>query len=246
MKYHFGNNTEYDYESIYLGLDSAYSHVIDVYVIAPNSYIGQKILDRVIGFFNQLEYNMDPEYRINVSLDHIHVFDSDDSLLEGIYQGLGGDRIAKLSGALTMFSGSNIMLMDFGTATTLNLANKNSEFIGGFVNLGLQARVEAVADKLKGFKNYAESKEFKQLISGTSLTEIFPNESTAKAVIEGAYREHLAMIQYYKNYALEKFNGENFISIATGGNAGVFSSEFDKNIDSRELLESFFDSLLLK
>lgn len=231
MKYYLGDTTKYDLDSLYLSLESG-NNIIDCFIIAANLDIAEKFLntDKVEEFFS----------RANVQLENCHIFDSENSspLTKG-YAGLGADRIAKLTGALAMFPDRNIMLMDFGTATTLNLANKDYEFIGGFVNLGLQASIEAIPEKLEGFPNYTETEAFKKLIVGVNLAEIFPNESPAKAVIEAAYREHLALIQYYKNYALEKFNEEKFISVCTGGNARIFANEFDQQVDSRVLLQSF-------
>ncbi len=239
MKYYLGGTTKYDLKSVHLSLEPGYSHIIDCFIIAARLNIAEKFLntDEVEEFFSHA----------NVQLENCHIFDSTNSspLTKG-YAGLGADRIAKLAGALAMFPDTNIMLMDFGTATTLNLVNKNHEFIGGFVHLGLQAQIEAIPEKLQGFPNYTETEAFKNLVAGVNLTEIFPEESAAKAVIEGAYREHLAMIQYYKTYASEKFKREKFISIATGGNAGIFASEFDESVDSRELLESFVENHLTK
>ncbi len=232
MKYYLGDTTKYDLESVYLSLESGSNNIIDCFIIAARLDIAENFLntDEVEEFFS----------RTNVQLENCHIFDSENSspLTRG-YAGLGADRIAKLAGALAMFPDRNIMLMDFGTATTLNLANKDYEFVGGFVHLGLQASIEAIPEKLEGFPDYTETEDFKKLIAGVDLAKIFPNESSAKAVIEAAYKEHLALIEYYKNYALEKFKGEKFISIATGGNAGIFSKEFDEQVDSKVLLENF-------
>ena len=242
VKYYFAANTEYDIESVYLSLEPEHSHIIDVFVIAPKRHIGEKTMGKVFEFFLNLEMSVDEEDRTAVQVGRTNIFDPEsDRVLEGTYKGLGGDRIAKLAGALALFPGQNIMLMDFGTATTLNLASPDGKFQGGFINLGLEASLKAVADQLRGFKDYSESKWFKSLLSGKAINEIFSDESTEQAVIEGAYREHLALINYYKNYALEKFNGEQFISVATGGNAGIFTAEFDKYVDSGVLLESFVD-----
>jgi pantothenate kinase type III len=236
VKYYFADTTHYDIEGLFRSLESGYNHIIDCFIIAANPKAGKKFLE----YFSQ-EFIA----KSSIVLWNNYTFVSEDySELRGLYKGLGGDRVAKLVGALKMFPNKNIMLMDFGTATTLNLATSDYKFQGGFVNLGLQASVEAIYEKLKGFPNYTETEAYKSLVAGVNLREIFAEESAAKAVIEGAYREHLAMIQYYKQYAAEKFNGEKFISIATGGNAKLFAKEFDKSVDSRELLESFVDSLI--
>lgn len=232
MKYYFAGATQYDLETVYSSLKSGYNSIIDCFIVAARAELAETFLDKIREFCS----------RGDIGLGHSYIFNAEkESPLTKGYMGLGGDRIAKLAGALHLFPGENIMLMDFGTATTLNLANKNHEFIGGFVHLGLQASIEAVPEKLQGFPDYTETEAFKNLVAGVSVTKIFPEESAAKAVIEAAYRENLALVAYYKNYALEKFNGEQFISLATGGNAGLFISEFDKSVDSRELIESFVE-----
>ena len=230
MKYYFTGATYYDTETLCRGLESDYKHIIDSFIIAAKREIGESFWFEFQGSF----------FQDNIFQGNNYLFDFEQSSpLKTTYKGLGGDRIAKLTGALTKFPGHNIMLMDFGTATTLNLATKDYKFMGGFVHLGVQASIEAIPLKLEGFPDYTDSDAYQSLIAGINLKEIFLEESAAKAVIEGAYREHLAMIQYYKSYALEKFNGEQFITIATGGNAALFSAEFNKCVDSRELLEAF-------
>lgn len=230
VKYYFAGVTYYDTESLYKCLESGYNHIIDSFIIAAKHEIGESFWLEFQGSF----------FRDNICPGNSYLFDlQKETPLEATYQGLGGDRITKLTGALAMFPGHHIMLMDFGTATTLNLATKDYKFRGGFVHLGLQVSIEAIPLKLEGFPDYTNSDAFRSLVAGVNCTDVFPEESAAKAVIEGAYREQFAMIRYYKDYAAEKFHGESFISIATGGSGMLFRSEFDHYIDSRELLESF-------
>ncbi len=224
MKFYLAAETKYDLESVYAELPPDKDHIIDCFIAASQPSLAEETLLRI--------KNPPP----HIKFSQVSVFKAEDSTLKNTYKGLGADRIAKLEGALKMFSGQNIMLMDFGTATTLNLVTKDAVFRGGFINLGLEASLRAIAKQLEGFEDYSKSDWFKRLIAGEAIDEIFPEESTAKAVVEGVYREHLALIEYYKNYASKKFSGEKFVSVCTGGNAGVFSSEFDKHVQSKELL----------
>ncbi|MEF9923059.1 MAG: type III pantothenate kinase [Muribaculaceae bacterium] len=64
---------------------------------------------------------------------------------------LGNDRIAAAVGALCEMPEKNVLIIDAGTAVTLDLLNKKGHFVGGNITPGLRTRFESLhnfTDKL--------------------------------------------------------------------------------------------------
>ena len=59
---------------------------------------------------------------------------------------LGNDRIASAVGAHDAFPGRNILVVDAGTAITLDLVDANGTFRGGNIALGIRSRLRALHD----------------------------------------------------------------------------------------------------
>lgn len=64
---------------------------------------------------------------------------------------LGRDRIAAAVGAMSKVPGENVLVIDAGTAITLDVVNSNGTFLGGNISPGLSIRFQALnnyTDKL--------------------------------------------------------------------------------------------------
>ena len=57
---------------------------------------------------------------------------------------LGADRLAADVGAVVCHPGEDLLVIDFGTAITFDYINKDREFIGGNISLGMQMRFKAL------------------------------------------------------------------------------------------------------
>ena len=67
------------------------------------------------------------------------------TLLTGLYAGLGADRIANAAAAYKLFSKkSPVAVLDFGTATTMTVVSETGQFLGGLITLGLGKTAEAL------------------------------------------------------------------------------------------------------
>lgn len=64
---------------------------------------------------------------------------------------VGADRIANAVGAKTHFSGPSIVV-DLGTATTLDVISRKGEYIGGVILPGLETSLEALFDRAAGLR----------------------------------------------------------------------------------------------
>src|SRR6185437_11254312 len=57
---------------------------------------------------------------------------------------VGADKIANAIGALARFPGRNLLIVDFGTATTLCAVTKEKEYLGGIITPGLYTSMQAL------------------------------------------------------------------------------------------------------
>jgi type III pantothenate kinase len=57
---------------------------------------------------------------------------------------VGADKIANAMGALTRFPGQNLLIVDFGTATTLCAITKEKEYLGGVITPGINISMAAL------------------------------------------------------------------------------------------------------
>lgn len=132
------------------------------------------------------------------------------------YKGnLGTDRICSLIGARAEFPlKKNILVVDFGTATTYNLL-KGNNFAGGLIMPGLNTA-------------------FNSLLSKTSLPKVNLNydkkllaSSTDKNIINGVFAQQI-FTYYYITNELKKKNKDLFI-VLTGGMSKIISKHLKKN-----------------
>ena len=63
---------------------------------------------------------------------------------------LGADRLAADLGAITLFKGEDLLVVDFGTAITYDFISKEGECIGGNISPGLKMRLRALAEFTDG------------------------------------------------------------------------------------------------
>ena len=59
---------------------------------------------------------------------------------------LGRDRLAAAVGAATLYPGRNVLIVDFGTAVTIDLVTADNTFRGGCISLGMTMRFRALHD----------------------------------------------------------------------------------------------------
>src|SRR5499427_5814003 len=57
---------------------------------------------------------------------------------------VGADKIANAIGALSRFPGRNLVIIDFGTATTLCAVSKDKEYLGGIITPGINISMAAL------------------------------------------------------------------------------------------------------
>ncbi|MAI42540.1 MAG: type III pantothenate kinase [Candidatus Azotimanducaceae bacterium] len=133
---------------------------------------------------------------------------------------VGADRIADAVGALKLYPERNIIVADFGTATTICAISYKKEFLGGNIIPGLNLSMRALEENTA------------QLPS----VEITPPEtaigrSTIESIQAGLYWSNVGMVrELIKRISEEEFSTEHPVVIGTGGFAQLFNREnlFDK------------------
>jgi type III pantothenate kinase len=66
------------------------------------------------------------------------------NILDNMPDGMGADRMAAILGAHLFFKNQDILLFDFGTATTVEFIDKR-RYLGGAISLGLNTRYRALS-----------------------------------------------------------------------------------------------------
>jgi len=140
---------------------------------------------------------------------------------------VGADRIADAIGALKLFPGRNLIVVDFGTATTVTAVTEQGEFLGGNIVPGIRLAVEALVEKTAKLPS----------------VEIIPAEtaigrSTVESIQNGLYWSNVGMVKELVARMTEEAFPENPpLVIGTGG----FSHFFDR----QELFDAVVPDLIL-
>jgi type III pantothenate kinase len=128
------------------------------------------------------------------------------------HQDLGADLIANAVGAVDCHPGRNLIIVDFGTATSLCAVSKDKEYLGGTLIPGLIIAMEALADRT----------------ARLPVVEIGPvgrvcSRDTASAIQGGLFYGTLGMLkELIKRLNRECFPDESVLVIATGEQARLF------------------------
>lgn len=119
---------------------------------------------------------------------------------------LGKDRIAAAAGAIFSYPDQDILIIDAGTAMTIDFVNRRKEFIGGIISPGLEMRFKAL--------NYYTSKL--PLLQTTDIEGI-TGKSTEEAITLGVQNGIIFEIEEY----IEKYSKhyDKLITVITGGDA---------------------------
>lgn len=133
---------------------------------------------------------------------------------------VGADRIAAATGAASLLPGKNLIVIDMGTATTIDAVLHGEIFAGGTIMPGINLAVRSLATgtaKLPSIEVERPAKACGSCTSEAIQSGIFYGQ-------KGAIKEICSLFQK------QLFAGEQAYIIATGGAAKLFESEkiFDR------------------
>ncbi len=128
---------------------------------------------------------------------------------------VGADRIANSIAATQMYPNQNLIVADFGTATTLCVITKNKDYLGGVIIPGIRICMESLEMKTAKLPSV-------EIIKPKSIV----GRSTVESIQSGLYHSHLygirGMIEQIKK---EHFKNEEVTLIGTGGFSRLFEDD---------------------
>jgi type III pantothenate kinase len=128
---------------------------------------------------------------------------------------VGADKIANAIGAVARFPGRNLLIVDFGTATTLCAVTRDKEYLGGIITPGIHtsmAALEAGTARLP-------------VVEIVRPPEVL-GRSTVESIQSGLYFGTLATVRALIGSVTERhFAGDKPVVLGTGGFGRLFEEE---------------------
>jgi len=141
---------------------------------------------------------------------------------------VGSDKIANSLGALSLFPGRNLLIADFGTATTLCAVGKDKEYLGGIITPGIHISMSALESRTARLP----------AVEIVRPAEIL-GRSTVESIQSGLYYGALATVRSLAALVTkEHFAGDPPLVAATGGFGRLFENEdvFDSFVHDLPLI----------
>lgn len=130
---------------------------------------------------------------------------------------LGRDRLAAAVGATVLYPGRNVLIVDFGTAVTIDLVTSDGVYRGGCISAGMQMRFKALHDYTARLP-----------LCGPTDAEGLQGLTTEEAVQWGVMNSLSFEIEGYIGRMSEKIG--NLLVIFTGGDAKHFAKRIKNTI----------------
>ncbi|NOZ04652.1 MAG: type III pantothenate kinase [FCB group bacterium] len=125
---------------------------------------------------------------------------------------VGADRIANAIGAIQSYPDRNLIIIDFGTATTFCVVSKEKEYLGGVILPGIRISMEALESRTARLPS-VEIVPCSQVIG----------RDTIESIQSGLYWGQIGIVNELKTrITREVFNGDPPFIIGTGGFANLF------------------------
>ncbi len=141
---------------------------------------------------------------------------------------VGADKIANAIGALSRFPGNNLVIVDFGTATTLCAVSKDKEYLGGIITPGINMSMTALEAQTARLPAV-------EIVRPTAIL----GRSMVESIQSGLYYGTLSSVRFLADsIAKEHFAGERPLTVGTGGLGRLFQDEdlFDEFVPELPLL----------
>jgi type III pantothenate kinase len=126
---------------------------------------------------------------------------------------LGVDRLAAAVGAATLFPKRECLIIDCGTAITIDFLSAAGEFLGGNISPGLQMRFKAL-------HTFTAALPMGRADRHTPLIGVSTQEAVEAGVVQGAVNELEGYLAQYTVYT----------PVFTGGDAFYFAKRIKKPI----------------
>ena len=141
---------------------------------------------------------------------------------------VGADKIANAIGAIDRFPGRNILIVDFGTATTLCAVTRDKQYLGGIITPGLAISMTALESKTARLP----------AVEIVRPAEVL-GRSSVESIQSGLYYGTFATVRWLvESVTREHFAEERPTIVATGGFGRLFEQEnlFDEFLPELPLI----------
>lgn len=128
---------------------------------------------------------------------------------------VGADRLVNSVEAFAKFGG-NVIVIDFGTATTFDVVGKDGEYLGGVIAPGINLSIEALRSAASKLPDIEIKKP-----------ETVIGKSTIPAMQSGVFWGYVGLIEGITK-RIEEEHGSAMKVVATGGLARLFHNATDK------------------
>lgn len=162
------------------------------------------------------------DYKVNL----VEITIINQTIIKNTYPTLGIDRVCGLVASLKSFTNlkTPIVVIDFGTATTISACDQNGSFLGGMIKTGCEIELKAISSKTLSLPHVELAKEQK-------ITKLNPlSRSTEDAILHGVIIGQLGSIERYLNIFKKEVHPEPKL-VFTGGNAPIISRFFEQKCD---------------
>lgn len=141
---------------------------------------------------------------------------------------VGTDRIANAIAATNLYAGKNLIVADFGTATTYDAITADREYLGGLILPGLRISMEALESRTAKLPAV-------EIVAPSELVGRSTVESIQSGLFYGNLYAHQGIVARIKK---DYFNGQETVILGTGGFSRLFEKEhcFDALIPELVLL----------
>ncbi len=141
---------------------------------------------------------------------------------------VGADRIANSVAAVELFPQKNLIIVDYGTATTFCVVSAEKEYIGGLILPGFRISMEALESRTAKLPAV-------EIIKPLELI----GRSTVESIQNGLYYSNLhALRGISEEIKRTYFNGQNTVLIGTGG--------FSRLLESEKVFDHLIPDLVLR
>ncbi len=141
---------------------------------------------------------------------------------------VGSDRIAGAIAAAKLFPGKNAIIVDFGTATTIDALTEERDYLGGIILPGLRLAMESLDARTARLPK-VEIRKPPELLG----------RSTVESIQAGLYHGNIAILRHLCAEVREQyFAGRPTVLVGTGGFARLFEDEnvFDAHVPELVLI----------
>ncbi len=126
---------------------------------------------------------------------------------------VGADRIANAIAGINYFPDKNLIIVDFGTATTFCIVSRQKEYLGGIIIPGIRISMESLVRETALLPK-VEIREVNQVIG----------KSTAESIQSGLYYGQIGIVKEIVTRATSEAFEEQPLIIGTGGFSSLFES----------------------